>query len=315
MYAISVWIDGQQTTHFSQTALPYVVKVKITNYFTHVPMPNVTTALVETDGNNIFVPWRLNGMISRAVSSAKTDENGTAFFIAAPTKYGESNDYSFNATVLKGNVIVKSKKLTVDHYDSTQYIKKSISPSSLLDNAKVSVNAMNQISNSLYIWANAASGTDSPQPQAIVKTVTVYTNGSYSPVTLQTGAPNVITVQLKTPSGALVNGYINAQENNGYLIMNPTYHQSTYADKSHLSDVFWIPTGQQFVITPTNYGQSVSNVSFKVYDSYYNPIATVNCNINNNLEPRNGVSYNNDELKVMINKMNSVLNSLYYSMN
>ncbi|NIA04186.1 MAG: hypothetical protein GWP09_02440, partial [Nitrospiraceae bacterium] len=311
MYAINVWIDGQQTTHFSQTALPYIVKLRVTNYFTHESISNVTAALVEDNGNNIFVPWRLNGIVSRAMTTAKTDSDGSATFVAAPTKYGTMSSYSF----IQNDQIIKSVRLYVDHSDSTEYVKKPIQPSVLLDNAKVSVNAMNQITNSLYIWANSASGTDSPQPQAVKQDLTVYTNGSYTPITLQTGAPNVIDVTLKEPSGVIENGYINAEENDGYLVMNPTYNQTTYAPKKRVHEFFWIPTTQEFIVTPTSYGQANSIVSLKVYDSYYNLVANVKCNVIDSFEPRNGVSYNNDNLKVIINSMNSVLNSLYYSMN
>lgn len=169
----------------------------------------------------------------------------------------------------------------------------------------------------MYTWANSVSGSDSPSPEANILSLTVFTNGSYTPnnLVVQTGAPNVIDVTLKTPSGQVVNGYVKAEEDKGYLVMNPTYNSTSLGYKDHIYDLLWMPTQQQFVITPTSYGPINSTVNLEVYDSSYAYITTVKLNINPNLEPRLGSPYNNDDLKVIINSMAAVLNSLYYALN
>jgi len=169
---------------------------------------------------------------------------------------------------------------------------------------------MNQISNSLYQWANTLK-------EARFISLTVYTNGTVSPSnpTVQTGAPNVITVTLKNSGGTIINGYVKATENNGYLVMNPVYNSTETGFKQHEHDMEYIPTSQQFIITPTSYGLVQSNVSLSVYDSSKNLIKKINLNVNPNLDPKAGSSYNNDDMKVIINSMAVVLNSLYYALN
>ncbi len=316
-YSIRVWIDYVETTTFDQTALPYYVVVQVLNYYTGAPIPNIDVAIMEDQGNNIFVPLRLDGIVSRAMSITQTNSSGKALFIIAPTEYPVITNYSINASVIIDDEIVKTKGLSVSNALSISLTKKSLSPSTLLDNAKVAVNAMNQIANSLYVWANSVSGSDSPDPEANLIDVTVYTNGSYSPQTIsvQTGAPNVITVTLKTPSETVVDGYVKAREESGYLIMNPVYNSTDTGYKEHYHRLFWVPTQQSFVITPTSYGTIDSDVKLDIYDSSKNYITTINLSINPNLEPRSGSYYDNDDLKVIVNAMAAVLNSLYYALN
>ncbi len=309
-YKIRVWIDSVETTHFSKTALPYYVTVQVLNYYTGQPLPGIRVAVSEDSGNNIFVPLRLSGTISRAMSMTTTNSSGEALFVIAPTEYPASDSYSINASVVVGDEIVKTERLIVDDASSASLTKKALEPTTLLDNAKVDVNAMNQISNSLYIWANTIK-------QAKKFSIDVYTNGTISPAntTLQTGAPNVITISLRDTNGNLLNGYAKAEEKNGYLVMNPVFNSTDVGYKDHVHDLLNIPLNQEFVITPTSYGLVRSGVKLYVYDSNGNYVNTVNFNINSQLEPRSGESYDNDDLKVIINSMNVVLNSLYYAMN
>jgi len=316
-YSLRVWIDSVERTDFQQTALPYYVTVLVSNLYTGDPVPNIDVSIIEEQGNNIFVPLRMSGIISRSLSVTQTNASGKAIFIIAPTEYPSITNYSIKAGVIVDDEIANEKELSVTNALSISYQKKALSPSTLLDNAKVAVNAMNQISNSLYIWANSVSGSDSPSPEAKFLYVTVYTNGTYEPQSLevQTGAPNVVYVTLKTPLGSIVSGYVKAQEQEGYLIMNPTYNATSTGYKEHLHRFFWLPTQQQFVITPTSYGIVNSSVKLDIYDSSYSYITTVNLSINPNLEPRSGSYYNDDDMKVIINAMAAVLNSLYYALN
>ncbi len=316
-YKLKVWIDSQERTDFPQTALPYYLKVQVLNLYTGEEEPNVDVAVSEENGNDLFVPLRFNGIISRSLSVATTNSSGMAEFIIAPTEYPDINNYSIKVGVLIEDKLVNEKDLSVDNDLSIELQKKTLSPSALLDNAKVTVNAMNQIANSLYTWANSVSGSDSPSPEANLLSLTVFTNGSYTPnnLVVQTGAPNVIDVTLKTPSGQVVDGYVKAEEDKGYLVMNPTYNSTSLGYKEHIHNLLWMPTQHQFVITPTSYGSVNSTVNLEVYDSSYAYITTVKLNINPNLEPRSGSSYENDNLKVIINSMAAVLNSLYYALN
>ncbi len=308
-YSIRVWIDSVERDDFETTALPYYVKTEVVDYYTGDPIPNVNVAVTENNGNAIFVPFRLEGIVSESTSMTKTNSTGEAMFIIAPTDY-QTPDYSINVSVIVDNEVAKTKALTVDDASSAPQEKKLLSPSLLLDNARVNVNAMNQITNSLYIWANTLR-------EAKFFDMTVYKNGSISPsnINLQTGAPNVITVHLKDSNGQEVNGYVSTMENNGYLIMNPVYNSTNLGYKEHIDKMEEIPTGTQFVITPTSYGTINSNITLSVYDNNHNLIKNIQLSVNPALEPRAGQSYNNDEMKTTINAMNVVLNSLYYSLN
>ena len=309
-YNIRVWIDSVERNDFEKTALPYYVTTEVTDYYTGNPINGAEVAIQEYDGNDIFIPLRLNGIISKATSITKTNSSGKALFIIAPTEYPTSSNYHLNVSVIVDDEIAKSKELIIDDSSSAPQDKKPLSPSTLLDNAKVQINAMNQISNSLYQWANTLK-------EARFISLTVYTNGTISPSnpTVQTGAPNVITVTLKNSGGTTINGYVKAAENDGYLVMNPVYNSTETGFKQHEHDMEYIPTSQQFIITPTSYGLVQSNVSLFVYDSSKNLIKKINLNVNSNLDPKVGSSYNNDDMKVIINSMDVVLNSLYYALN
>jgi len=319
-YKFYIYIDGVETNTFQQTALPYNLTIRVTYLYTGEALANRTIVVFENDGNDIFIPRRLSGTIARGMSLSKSDENGIVTFIVSPTEYPLIDTYSINIGALSNDIITNIKPLVVTNALSIERQKKHINQSSLSDNAKVAVNAMNQISNSLYIWANK-------EKMAKVYTITCYMDGSYTiynasdgmyytSAELQTGAPNVITYILKYNNGTEAFGYAKIEETDGYLVMTPVYNPPIIGSKTHRHELINLTTNTQFIITPTSYGGVTSQVKLYLYDSLNNLKCQVNFNINPNLEPRTGgVYYENDAMKTLINAMNSVLDSLYYALN
>ncbi len=307
-YNITAWIDSVESWTMSQTAQPYIVDLRVTNIYTGEPAANVSVAIGEYEGNNIFVPLRSAGFVSKGMSIGLTDSDGNISYVVSPSQYPEITDYSLFAAVLEEDEPTKFFNFSITNSLSIEYNKKSLSPSELSDNAKVAVNAMNQIVNSLYIWANN-------EVEAKTMTTVVYTNGTVtSNLTIQTGAPNRIMINLKNTDGSTNLGTVTISEDEGYLVFSPVYHSSSLSNVSH-KHYFSESTGTYFIITPTSYGVVDSNVTFEIYDSSHSYVTSIDAVIDSNLEPRSGSFYNNDELKVIINAMASVINSLYYALN
>ncbi len=319
---LEVWIDGNPSSLFSQTALTYNLTVRATNIYNSNPIPNLSVVVFEENGNNIFLPKLLSGKIGRGISQAYTSDEGYAYFIVAPTEYPPKSDYRIGVAVYDGISLQREVNLTVVNADSIVFTSKNAYLAdypSLLDNAKTSVNAMSQIINSLYIWANQ-------EKAAIAYDLVVYTNGTYyfvnasdnqrySDAILKTGAPNIIKVILKDPSNVQIPGYAMPEEKRGYLLFNPTYNADNVSQKTEINQFLDIETNTPFVITPSNYGSAFSNVSIYVYDSAKNLVNIINVTIDPNLEPRQGIYYEDDIMKTIINAMSSVVYSLYYSLN
>ncbi len=304
IYEFHVWIDGVESTEFPKTALPYKVTVQVYDRVTGDPIPGVTVAIFEDNGNNIFVPLNLPGAVSRAIAAAVTNSSGMASFVIAPTKTGKLSDYSIKVAVLNDRFEpVKEENLTVLNYGEIPMEKKPLTPDTLADNAKVSVNAMASIVGALYDWANN-------KKQAKVITITVdpvsktYTASS---TTIKTGAPNVITVYFTSGSG-----YVKPKQEGGFLLLNPTYE---YSNEKHYHNLFYVPTGQSFVITPTYYYPAESNVTLEIYDSNKNFLFEIPLTIDADINYDSGSYFENDAMKVQINDMASIVGSLYYALN
>jgi len=311
-YKLRVFIDGVESYSFEQTALPYNLTVKVTNLYTDEPISNVTVAIMEYNGNNIFIPLRLSGVVSRAMSITATNENGIAEFVAVPTEYPEIEDYNFSVSILDKNYnILKQVNVSVLNAGSIVAEKKHINRTDLSNDAKTTVNSLASIISSLYYWANM-------EKKAKSFFITVYTNGSYfnsSPLVFQTGAPNLISVVLKTPSGSTVDGFVMPVEESGLLLMHPVNETSPLGKMKYRHEDVYVPTGVEFVVTPTSYPPAKSKVKLKVFDSSMNEISSIDVKIDSSLTPSGGNAYENNELKVTINSMASVVGSLYYSLN
>lgn len=320
-YKLEIWIDNEKRTKFEQTALTYNLTVRVTNLYSGNPIPKINVIVFEENGNNIFIPKRLSGIISRAASVGKTDSNGYVTFIVAPTEYPTIEEYSIAVGILSENEIIRRINLTVENALSIERVKKYISPSNLLDNAKVTVNAMNQIINSLYKWANEVKKAYYYELYYFVNNnsyyfVNISDYKKYDSVTVKTGAPNLFRVYLKDANGNDVVGYVSPIEEEGYLLFNPTLNPPIIGKKYHFHEFLYVPAAKLFVITPTHYSDATSTIKLKILNEYKVPIANVSLEIDPYLEPREGgVSFSDDEMKVIINAMNSVVYSLYYSLN
>lgn len=322
-YKLETWIDGTKTDTFQQTALPYNLTIRVTGLYTGFPIENISVMAFEENGNNIFIPKRLSGLISRGFSVATTDENGFVQFIVAPTEYPTTPDYSIGVGIFSDSTqeVIRRVNLTLTNSLSIERQKKSFSPSNLLDNAKVSVNAMNQIISSLYKWANEEQRALVYQLVYDIDTGSYYFRNLtdyqiYPNVTVKTGAPNVFTVSLQDSSGNPVSGYVRVREKNGYLLFSPTYNPPVISNKTNYHDLFYIPSDTQFIIAPTSYGDANSQITIDIYDVAKRKISSVPLAIDKSLEPRTGgIPFQDDDMKVIINAMNSVGYSLYYSLN
>jgi len=279
---------------------------------------NSRIGIFEEQGNAIFVPLRPSGTLTQSRTVGQTDANGNITFVLAPTDYPQITNYSIYVALLDNNDnIVQQENLTI--LDSTQVPteKKTISNQFISDDTKIAVNAMNAIISSLFIWANGP-----PNPQANMFNLTVYDNGSYvissttSNDQIQTGAVNVFNITLRNSTdNSILAGYIEPKENIGHLLMNPIYNSSSVGYKAHNIFSRYIPTGQEFVLTPSSYPPVSAQVQLLIYDSALNQITAVNLTTDIQLEPRSGVYYEDDNLKQAINYINPIIKSLYYALN
>ncbi|MBN1646186.1 hypothetical protein JW868_04065 [Candidatus Woesearchaeota archaeon] len=321
-YTLDVWIDGVSTTAFAQTALPYNLTVRATETYTGNPAYNLSVFAAEDSGQNIFIPYRMDGYISRAYSIGMTDEtDAMETFLVAPTVYPSLDNYSIMVGVLEGETPTNIKTLSITQKDTLVAQSKSLSPSTLFDNAKASVNAMNQINSYLFSWSNALI----PQAKrfridyflnnASFSVYSIY-NSTPGIMQLKTGAPNVINVYVF--NGAVQqSGYlVKVKEQGGYLIMNPYTGDDPLTEKTR-QDLWTVPTGAtEFIVTPTSLGVISSNITFDILDSNEVFVDSYTAEVDSTLNiVTGGTPYSNDLLKTIVNSMNQVLNSLYYALN
>lgn len=321
-YDYDIWIDGVETSTFSQTALPYNLTVLVKNIYSGLPVPNVPLLVGEDAGQNLFIPYTLSGYVSEAYAVGQTDTNGYETFLVAPTVYPSITNYDIYLAVLRDEFKISKESLNVNSKDALITQKKSFSPSRLLDNAVASVNAMNQINSFLYTWS-------SQRVEALkfkidynvgAGTFTTYDlqNSLITPhsITAKTGAPNVFTITVSNTGAQSPTSFTaKVKESNGYLIMNPYTDNSplTQTQRTHLQEV---NMNQEFIITPTSLGFVSGNISIDIINSLGNVIGTYNVTVDPSLNIVNsGTYYNNDLLKTIVNAMNQVLDSLYKSLN
>jgi|GEM_PF-6632576 len=304
---LRIFIDGNETTNISKTALPYLLSA--------LSLPNSKVAIFEEQGNTVFIPLRLSGTITKSMAIGETDSNGNITFVLAPTDYPSITNYSLIVARVDDDYnILEQVNLTI--IDSTAIPQEKKPFTGVIDtDTKQSVNSINAIVSSLFIWANSP-------PQANMFNITVYTNGSYvfsSTATndeVQTGAVNVINVTLINSTDlAVISGLVEPKETEGHLLVNPIYQSTATGNKTHISFSRYIPTQQEFIITPTDYPPASSQAQIIVYYTNLTEAATVNLSINSLLEPRSGVSYENDDLKQGINAINPVIQNLFYALN
>lgn len=319
---IDVWIDEEQKTTFEQTALPYNVTVRTTYLYTGEPVSK-NVIVFEENGNNIFFPYELQGAFSRGAALATTNQDGYAKFVIAPTEYPTSQKYRIGVALSDdGIVIAKRINLTVLSSSKIEFRSKQVANGSLLDNIKTTINAMNPIINAMYKWGNE-------HRRGFLYYVIFYTNGTYRIINisnmqqiynlhLKTGAPNVITVSIRYPNESLAQNYsVRARELYGYLLFNPTINPPTISSVERINNIIRLTNEQQFIITPTSYGDVNSTIYFDIIDPYGVKIGEIgNVTIDNMLNFVGGSFFDPPDIyKTIVNAMNSVGYSLYYSSN
>ncbi len=318
-YTYDVFIDGVQTKDFPQTALPYNLTIVTRDLYTGVLTPGVNVLVGEENGLNLFVPYRFSGYISEFYSIGTTGPGGAETFLVAPTQYPTIDGYSIYVAVLQEGLITSREQLSVLNVDSLVQQSKPLSPSALFDNAKTSVNALNQINSFLFTWSSQLlqAYRYTIQYELVGSTFNVipaHTAGSV--FELKTGAPNVVTVHV-TNGGFPAGGYTaRIRETDGYLVMNPYVGSSPLTGKDRISHSQNLPTGNEFIITPTRLGAVQSNITLEILDDEGEIIAELPAVIDDDLNiGSGGIFYNNDLLKTVTNSMNQVINSLFYALN
>ncbi len=318
VYDYTVYIDGTQTTTIPQTALPYNLTVQVRDAYTGQIADNVSVLIAEDQGQNIFIPYKLSGTIHTAYAIGKTDTNGYETFITAPTVYPTDPNYNIYLGVLvDGDIISSRKTLTVLQKDQIIRQSKPLQPTVLYDNAKTTVNSMNQIVNTLFKWSSQMLQAKKFKVTYDRGTKTFsyynYQNGSSS-IYLKTGAPNILETSLEN-FGFPQNGYVKIEEQQGYLILNPYTGNIPVKEKirRHKQKT---PVGTNIIITPTSLGVVQSNVTITFYDQSGNYLNSTTLPIDSDLNIQaGGVFYNDDSLKTIVNAMNSVVYSLFFALN
>ena len=314
VFTYNIWIDGVQTTTFQQTALPYELMVEVRDLYTDELVPDIDIAVVEENGQNIFLPYRLSGIVSETYSVGRTDIQARETFIVAPTVLPDAAaiDYTISVAVLfEDDTLANKEFLSVLSQDTTVQQQKPLTPNLLFDNAKTTVNAMNQINDFLFRWSSQVE-----RARIFTLEYNIATNsfsGTLNTGEVQTGAPNVITATLRN-GATLVPGFVVVEERGGHLIMNPVVQGSGLNDKErrHFKQ---IPTGEQFIITPTSLGFIESNITISFYDQNGMFLESKDINIDPTLEVSGGSPYNNDLLKTIVNAMNQIIASLFFALN
>lgn len=319
---IDIWIDEEQRTTFEQTALPYNVTVRTTYLYTGEPVSK-NVIIFEENGNNIFFPFELQGTLSRGATLATTNMEGYAKFVIAPTEYPTSQKYKIGVALSDdGIIITKRINLTVISSSKIEFRSKQVAEGSLLDNIKTTVNAMNPIINAMYKWGNEYR-------RGFLYYVIFYTNGNYRiinvtnmqqiyRIVLKTGAPNSITISVRYPNESLAHNYsIRARELKGYLLFNPTINPPQISSAERINNVIRLINERQFIITPTSYGDVNSTIYFEIVDPYSLKIGEIrNVTIDSMIDFVGGSYFDPPDIyKTIVNAMNSVGYSLYYSSN
>ncbi|MCK5107309.1 MAG: hypothetical protein KAQ83_01145 [Nanoarchaeota archaeon] len=328
-FTYRVWIDGVETIMFDNTAIPYNLTVEVRYLYNNQTAPDQVLVVSEESGHNLFIPYYLSGYVSSAYSVGETNANGRETFLVAPTAYDSTTpeNYSFYLAVLLGGNLISPQTLVVNGTDELVRFKKSVSPTRLYDNAKAGVNAMNQIINYMFRWANTERELKQFQLRYDIATDTFtyydYQEGSFTNnITLKTGAPNVVTMLIYNGGVPVSSGYTGkVKEVEGYLVMNPHTDNVTLTDKERYHYTgFGID--EDFVVTPTSLGAVESNVTFQVLNSAGNVEDQTTFYVDPTLNIVTGGMSTSmfdpgmvGSLKATINSMNSILYNLFYALN
>lgn len=314
-YSYRIWVDGVETNYFPQTGIPHELTFEVTNIFTDSPEPNANIFVAEEDGQNLFLPYRLSGYVTETFSVGLTDPSGMETFIVTPTKYGEIDNYKIHYGVFFGTAITSPGELNITTFDTLVQQKKTFTQPGLTNNLKVAVNAMNSISDYLYRWADSNTALMWRVNYDVGSGLfTTYEGGSPGPITLKTGAVNVIDFDVKLGAASLPNYQVRVKEGDGYLIMNPYTGSSPLTQKTR-SHYQIVDTPTQLIITPTTYNDVSSTITVEVIDPSFQVINTYVFNVDSNLENPSGNFFSNNLLKTISVAMKQILSSMFYSLN
>jgi hypothetical protein len=324
-FVYTIWIDGEETIMFENTAIPYNLTIEVRYLYNNQTAPNQDIVVSEEYGHNLFIPYFLNGAVSSAYSIGTTNANGRETFIVAPTPYDSTTpeNYSFYLSVLLDNNLLSPQTLVVNGTDELVRFKKPLSPTRLYDNSKSAVNAMNQIINYMFRWANTEREVKNFQIRYDFSTNNFtyydYQQSSYvDNITLKTGAPNVLTMVILNNNSAYSGKIL---EQKGYLVLTPHTDNVTLTSKErrHYTE---LGPDEEFVIAPTSLGAVESNITFQILDSSGNVEDETILYIDPTLNiDEGGVSTSMFDpgmigsLKATINSMNSILYNLFYALN
>jgi hypothetical protein len=321
-YEYDIFIDGVETNTFPRTALPYNLTVLVREIFSGLPEEDAAVLVGEDSGQNLFVPFTLAGYITENYAIGNTNAQGFETFLVTPTVYPSIVNYSIYVAVYLDDTILSREQLFVTEQDSLVATPKTFQPSRLQDNAVASVNAMNQIVSFMFTWSSQRIeaflfNIDYNVGLDTFTTFDLQVSAFVSnPITLKTGAPNVISVDILNSGLTPPNDYsVRIQETDGYLIMNPYTDNSplTETDRRHLRAA---PVSTQFIVTPTSLGFVNSTITLEVLDSSDNVIGTTTIPVNPSLNiDSSGSFYNNDLLKTIVNLMNQIVNNMFNSLN
>ncbi|MFP4118678.1 MAG: hypothetical protein ACLFTH_01330 [Candidatus Woesearchaeota archaeon] len=319
-YDYTTWIDGMKTNTFSQTALPYNLTVEVNNLYTGEAVPDVDVLIGEHNGQNIFIPYPLSGYVTDSYTVGTTTADARETFLIAPTVYPANDNYSIFVGVLNERGIVSEEKLYVESKNNIIKVSKPVTPTSLYDDAKTSVNSMSQIASTLFRWTNQKSSAKrfTITYDADNDTFKTYdheeSTETPNPISLKTAAPNVLEANVLRDGDKQQDYQVRIRESQGFLIMNPRLSSEVLSDKMRYHRQT-IPISETFVITPTSLGKTLSNVTIEIIDSEQEIVAEKTFNITSDLVYTGGVNFKDDKLKTMVNAMNQILSSLYYSLN
>ena len=321
-YTYDVWIDGILTDTFTQTALPYNVTIRVYDLYTGLPVPNIPVLIGEDTGHNIFVPYTLSGFVTRAYTIANADVDGYQTFLVAPTVYPSDSDYEIYVAALYSGRRISKQLLYVTQQDALVLQDKTFGSNRLMDNARASVNAMNQMSSFLYQWSSQLTQAKkfSVTYDLGAGSFTTYDHQisqiTPNPITMKTGAPNVFTVTMTNYGSNNPADYsVRLSETDGYLVMSP-YTDVSPLDETTRYSYQQVGFSQEFIVSPTSLGFISGNVSLEVLDENNTVIDSLSLNVTPELNiVTGGQFYNNDLLKTIVNALNQVLNSLYNALN
>lgn len=317
-YTYTTFIDGVPSDTFPQTGLPYNLTVEVRELYSGALAPGVSVTVGEENGQNLFVPYRFQGYVSNFYTVGITNSMGRETFLVAPTEYADVQDYSMYVAVLYQDTLSSIEPLSVGNTDSLVQQSKPLNPAMLYDDAKATVNTLNSINNFLFIWSSQLLQAYRYTVQYDIAT----TDWTVSPAhtsgntfELKTGAPNVVNV-IVTNNGFPQSGYTaRIRERDGHLIMNPYTGSAPLTGKDRVSSSQNLPTGTEFIVTPTSIGAVESNITLEIMSGDA-VIASLPAQIDSDLNiGSSGVFYNNDLLKTVTNTMNQIVNSLFYALN